>query len=322
MIIGCGEGILETAERRFCNQSSGMTNMAKENPCQEFSSPPARYLYLLNYTVIMLALCNQSLFRISGNIRYRIDNQGCAMLCGAKRWRDMMFTTLPRKRFSDEIVEQMIGLIKDGRLKPGDSLPSEREIAEKLGVSRPPLREALKTLECLGFIEIRQRRKSVVKSVADFSLQNPLAKVIQGDAAMVVQLLEVRKILESWAAAEASRLATEENIRTLETVYQDLERDFQNDELGVDADVRFHLSIYRATQNTVLSHIASTLLALLHQTQRVTRQIMFTETVNKERLLQQHHAILSAIRERNPEKAREAILTHLDYAENYFVTRS
>jgi len=233
-----------------------------------------------------------------------------------------MFTTLPRKRFSDEIVEQMIGLIKNGRLKPGDSLPSEREIAEKLGVSRPPLREALKTLECLGFIEIRQRRKSVVKSVADFSLQNPLVKVIQGDAAMVVQLLEVRKILESWAAAEASRMATEENIQTLETVYQDLERDFRNDELGVDADVRFHLSIYRATQNTVLSHIASTLLALLHQTQRVTRQVMFTETVNKERLLQQHHAILSAIRERNPEKARDAIMTHLDYAENDFVTRS
>jgi GntR family transcriptional repressor for pyruvate dehydrogenase complex len=233
-----------------------------------------------------------------------------------------MFTTLPRKRFSDEIVEQMIGLIKDGRLKPGDSLPSEREIAEKLGVSRPPLREALKTLECLGFIEVRQRRKSVVKSVADFSLQNPLVKVIQGDTAMVVQLLEVRKILESWAAAEASRLATEENIQTLETVYQDLDRDFRNDELGVDADVRFHLSIYQATQNTVLSHIASTLLALLHQTQRVTRQVMFTETVNKERLLQQHHAILSAIRERNPEKAREAILTHLDYAKNYFVTRS
>jgi GntR family transcriptional regulator, transcriptional repressor for pyruvate dehydrogenase complex len=233
-----------------------------------------------------------------------------------------MFTTLPRKRFSDEIVEQMIGLIKDGRLKPGDSLPSEREIAQKLGVSRPPLREALKTLECLGFIEIKQRRKSIVKSVADFSFQNPLAKVIQGDAAMVVQLLEVRKILESWAAAEASRLATEENIRTLETVYQDLESDFQNDELGVDADVRFHLSIYQATQNTVLSHIASTLLTLLHQTQRVTRQVMFTETVNKERLLQQHSEILSAIRERNPEKAREAILTHLDYAENYFVTRS
>ena len=94
-----------------------------------------------------------------------------------------MFTTLSRKRFSDEIVEQMISLIKDGRLKPGDSLPSEREIAQKPGASRPPLREALKTLECLGFIEIKQRRKSIVKSAADFSFQNPLANVLQGDNA-------------------------------------------------------------------------------------------------------------------------------------------
>lgn len=121
---------------------------------------------------------------------------------------------------------------------------------------------------------------------------------------MIVQLLQVRKILESWAAAEASRQATDEDLRALEAVYQDLERDFRNNELGVDADVRFHLSIYQATRNTVLSHVASTLLALLHQAQRITRQVMFEETVNKERLLQQHLAILTAIRERNPEKAR------------------
>ena len=101
---------------------------------------------------------------------------------------------------------------------------------------------------------------------------------------MIVQLLQVRKILESWAAAEASRQATDEDLRALEAVYQDLERDFRNNELGVDADVRFHLSIYQATRNTVLSHVASTLLALLHQAQRITRQVMFEETVNKERL--------------------------------------
>ncbi len=232
-----------------------------------------------------------------------------------------MFTPLQRKRFSDEIIEQIIMLIKEGRLMPGESLPSEREIAEKLKVSRPPLREALKTLESLGFIESRQRRKSVVKSVADFSLHDPLAKVIQDDDAMIVQLLQVRKILESWAAAEASRRATDEDLKALEAVYQDLVRDFQNNELGVDADVRFHLSIYQATGNTVLSHVASTLLALLHQAQRITRQVMFEETANRERLLQQHLAILTAIRERNPEKAREAVLSHLDYAESYFVSR-
>jgi GntR family transcriptional repressor for pyruvate dehydrogenase complex len=233
----------------------------------------------------------------------------------------MMFKPLQRKRFSDEIVEQVVQLIKDGRLRPGETLPSEREIAEKFNVSRPPLREALKTLETLGFIEIRQRKKSIVKSVADTSLHDPLAQVIKGDTAMIVQLLQVRKILESWAAAEACSRATDDDLATLEAVYQELEKDFQKGELGVDADVRFHLSIYQATKNTVLSHIAFTLLELLHQAQRITRQVMFEETVNRQRLLEQHRAILTALRDRNPEKAGEAMRTHLDYAENYFVSR-
>ena len=138
---------------------------------------------------------------------------------------------------------------------------------------------------------------------------------------MVVQLLQVRKILESWAAAEAARLATEEDLKNLEEVCRDLEHDFRDNELGVDADVRFHLSIYQAARNTVLCHIASTLLTLLHQAQRVTRQVMFEETINRERLLQQHGAIFDAIRERNPDRAGEAMRTHLDYAENYFISR-
>ena len=232
-----------------------------------------------------------------------------------------MFTPLQRKRFSDEIVEQVVKLVKDGQLRPGDTLPSERKIAEKLNVSRPPLREALKTLEALGFIEIQQRKKSVIKSVADVSLHNPLAQVIKGDEEMTIQLLQVRKILESWAAAEACRRATEDDLTILDGVYAELERDFQNGELGVDADVRFHLSIYQATKNIVLSHIASTLLSLLHQAQRITRQAMFEETVNRERLLEQHRLILAAIRKRNPSEASEAMRNHLDYAENYFVSR-
>lgn len=98
-----------------------------------------------------------------------------------------------------------------------------------------------------------------------------------------------------------------------EGIFETAERRFCNQSSGMTN---------MAKKNPCQDHIASTLLALLHQTRRVTRQVMFTETVNKERLLQQHHAILGAIRERNPEKARKAILTHLDYAENYFVTHS
>ena len=230
-----------------------------------------------------------------------------------------MFTPLQFKRFSDGIVEQIVDLIKDGKLNPGDILPSEREMANQLSVSRPPLREALKTLETMGFIEVQHRRRSVVKSLADSSLRDPLAHAIGDDVAMVVQFLEVRKTLESWAAGQASQLVTDKEIEQLEALYHELEKDVEKNELGVENDVRFHLTIYQATHNMVLSHIAFTLLSLYHKTQRVTREVMFEGAINKQRLLQQHYTIFETIRDRNPERATQAILDHLNYAQDHFL---
>ena len=230
-----------------------------------------------------------------------------------------MFTPLQYKRFSDGIVEQIVDLIKEGKLNPGDILPSEREMANQLSVSRPPLREALKTLETMGFIEVQHRRRSVVKSLADSSLRDPLARAIGDDVAMVVQFLEVRKTLESWAAGQASQLVTDKEIEQLEALYRELEKDVEKNELGVENDVRFHLTIYQATHNMVLSHIAFTLLSLYHKTQRVTREVMFEGAINKQRLLQQHYTIFETIRDRNPEKATQAILDHLNYAQDHFL---
>jgi len=230
-----------------------------------------------------------------------------------------MFTPLQFKRFSDGIVEQIVDLIKDGKLNPGDILPSEREMANQLSVSRPPLREALKTLETMGFIEVQHRRRSVVKSLADSCLRDPLARAIGDDVAMVVQFLEVRKTLESWAAGQASQLVTDKEIEQLEALYRELEKDVEKNELGVENDVRFHLTIYQATHNMVLSHIAFTLLSLYHKTQRVTREVMFEGAINKQRLLQQHYTIFETIRDRNPERATQAILDHLNYAQDHFL---
>lgn len=230
-----------------------------------------------------------------------------------------MLTRLQHKRFSDEIADQLIGLIKSGKLKPGDSLPSERAMASSLGVSAPPLREGLKILETMGFIEIRPRSKIVVKSIAGAALHDPIAKAIEGDLDMVLQLLEVRKILESWAASKASQIATDEAIEHLEKVYQELKEDFESDQLGVNADARFHLAIFQAAQNTILSHMGFTLFDLLWQSQKLIRETMFKEDKNKHRLLQQHSDILKAIKEQNQQKARKAILAHLDFAEKKII---
>lgn len=230
-----------------------------------------------------------------------------------------MLTPLKHKRFSDQIADQIFGLIKNGKLKPGDSLPSEREMAESLGVSHPPLREALKILETRGFLEIQPRRKVLVKSIMGTPLRDPLAQTIGNDLDMVLQLLQVRKILESWAAYKAGQMATDEDIDHLEKVYEELKEDFQKDNLGVDADSRFHLAVYQAAQNTILSHIVSTLFDYLWQSQKMIRETMFKEDENKQLMLQQHYAILEAIRERDPQKASEAILTHLDFAEKKII---
>ena len=220
-----------------------------------------------------------------------------------------MFTRLTHKRFSDEIVEQIMGLIKGGTLKPGDTLPSERQMTVMLGVSRPPLREALKTLETMGYVEIFQRRKIVVKAFTDSSFYSPLAKAIEDDNRMALQLLQVRMIMESWAAATASQVATDEEIETLESLYRQVEEDYDRDLLGVDSDVKLHLTIYQCTHNTILAHLASTLFELLRQAQTVTRRTIFEDRQNKKRLLEQHRAIVLAIKERNPRKARAAVLT-------------
>jgi GntR family transcriptional regulator, transcriptional repressor for pyruvate dehydrogenase complex len=230
-----------------------------------------------------------------------------------------MLKRLQHRRLSDEIADQFIGLIKNGTLKPGDALPPEREMARSLGVSAPPLREGLKILETLGFVEIQPRSKIVVKSLAASALHDPIAKTIDGDVDMVIQLLEVRKILESWAAAKASQIATEEDIAYSEKACREMEEDFENNRLGVDADASFHLGIFHAAQNTILSHIGFTLFDLLWRSQKLIRETMFKEDANKRLLLEQHAAILAAIKKKEPQKASEAMVAHLDFAEKKIV---
>jgi len=230
-----------------------------------------------------------------------------------------MLKRLQHKRLSDEIADQFIELIKNGTLKPGDALPPEREMAGSLGVSAPPLREGLKILETLGFVDIQPRSKIVVKSVAASALHDPIAKTIEGDLGMVIQLLEVRKILESWAVAKASQMATDSDIASLERACQEMEADFENNRLGVNADASFHLGIFHAAQNTILSHIGFTLFDLLWRSQKLIRETMFMEEENKRRLLQQHSQILEAIKGRDPQKARDAVVAHLDFAEKKIV---
>jgi GntR family transcriptional repressor for pyruvate dehydrogenase complex len=222
-----------------------------------------------------------------------------------------MFKSIKHTRISDEIANQIKTLISEGRLKPGDRLPPERELITEFGVSRPSLREALNSLVAMGFLEIKGKR-TFIKSVASESMQNPLSLIIKADTQKIFDLIEVRKALEAWAAFLAAQKATQEDIHRLENILEEMRNAFEQGRSWEKQDADFHLSIAQATHNTIQTHIMSTIYDLL----RESMARVFKDRSRVKKLLDQHHRMFSAIKSHSPDKARERTLEHLTYVES------
>ena len=119
------------------------------------------------------------------------------------------------KRISDQAFEQIRDLLFRGQLKTGEQIMPERELAQALGVSRPTVREAIKKLVTMGFLEHRQGQGTFVRSIDSQRENNPLAAMIEGPEASLEELLEVRMGLEGQAVILAAQRATPEDIRVL-----------------------------------------------------------------------------------------------------------
>src|SRR3990172_6587958 len=102
-----------------------------------------------------------------------------------------MFESVKRAKVSDEVAKQIKALISEGKLKPGDRLPPERELIKQFGISRPSLREALNSLVTMGFLEVKQAKRTYVKSVTSGRMQDPLSLLIEADAQKIFDLVEV-----------------------------------------------------------------------------------------------------------------------------------
>ena len=222
-----------------------------------------------------------------------------------------MFKSVKHIKVSDEIVQQVKTLISQGRLKPGDRLPPERELVKEFGVSRPSLREALNSLVGMGFLEVKGKR-TFIKSVASESMQNPLSLLIKADTQKIFDLIEVRKAIEAWGAFHAAERATEEDIKQLENIIGEMKKSFEEGQFWEKQDADFHLGIAQATHNTIQTHIMSTIYDLLRES--VAR--VFKDRSKVKKLLDQHYRIFNAIKSHSPDKARERTLEHLNYVES------
>jgi len=221
------------------------------------------------------------------------------------------FRPVKQEKIATKIVAQIKSLIIKGDLKPGDVLPPERKLISLLKVSRPSLREALNTLTAMGFLEISQRHRTVVKSLAAGSITEPLHRLLKEDMQTVFELIEVRKAMETWNAYHAAERATAADIASLEKSTESMRIKIEQEMSVVEADANFHLAISEATHNKIQTHLMFSIYDILKESLG-----KYLESINMSDIFDQHSKVVEAIIKRDPDLAAVRMREHLDYVES------
>jgi GntR family transcriptional regulator, transcriptional repressor for pyruvate dehydrogenase complex len=221
------------------------------------------------------------------------------------------FRAVRKGRRYEEIAEQIQQLILKGVLKPGDRLPSERELAVKLGVGRSSLRDAIRTLEVMGILEPRQGHGTVVREPSAEALVVPLTNVLMRKREMIAELLDVRRMIEPALAARAAKNATPEEVAQLEEILKRQEVKVRRGEPAIEEDDEFHYAIARAARNGVVLKVLDVLMDLLRESRARSLQV----PGRKNKSYAGHRRVLSAIRRRDGAAAESAVRKHLQEIE-------
>ncbi len=230
----------------------------------------------------------------------------------------MDFTPIKTKRLYEEIVEQIKKLITDGRLKPGDKLLAERELAEQFQVSRASVREAIRTLEMLGVIDIRPGEGTFVRATGTDDIIRPLAMFLAVERNSLLDMFEMRRIFETATASLAAERATEEELDHIEAMLEKMRERLNvlDPEKGEEFDAAFHYAVAEATHNSLLTKLFKTVSEEFAKANSVARRQLYHDNIqNAQKIIDQHAEILDAIRSRNSKVAGDAMLAHLIFAE-------
>ena len=227
----------------------------------------------------------------------------------------MPFRKVQSERLSTGVVRQIELLILRGILRPGERLPGERELAERMGVSRPSLRDALADLQGRGLLTSRAGSGVYVADVLGSVFSDALVQLFATHDEAVFDYVSFRRDLEGMAAARAARHGSDTDLAVVDTIFRKMEaahskRD-PSDEARLDAE--FHLAIIEASHNVVMLHLMRAMFDLLRAGVFYNRQSMFLQRTTRDMLLDQHRAINTGVQARDPDAARSAIEAHLDY---------
>lgn len=207
------------------------------------------------------------------------------------------------------VAQQIKQRIIDGELAIGDRLPPEQSLADQFEVSRIVIREAIKTLEREGLVEVQQGRGTYVTDGTSTAFKESLSLMLSlNNEGIFTNLAEVRALLEPGIAAMAARRATDEDIEALEQAVAVMETCLNDPEGFVQADSAFHLLLANATRNDLIVKLIEPIVDLIHE-----MRLNIAATPTELQRGQFHHVrILAALKAHDPQAAREAMSHHMD----------
>jgi GntR family transcriptional regulator, transcriptional repressor for pyruvate dehydrogenase complex len=221
------------------------------------------------------------------------------------------FEAIRRNKVYEEVARQIQSQVLE-KMCPGDVIPPERELAQRFGVSRGSVRDAIRSLELIGLLEPRQGMGTVVCEPSAAALSGPLTAVILQKRKLVGELLEVRKVIEPPLAWRAARHATDGQIAEMEQILQRQQGKVDRGELSIEEDNDFHYLIALAADNSVMLRMVDVVMDMLLETRQRSLQI----GGRSQKSLAGHRRILAALKRHDPAASQSAMLRHLEEIEN------
>ena len=227
----------------------------------------------------------------------------------------MEIKSIQTKKIYKNIVEQIIMLIREGSIKSGDRLPSERVLAEMFNVSRASLREALSVMEIVGIIDIRPGEGSFVSDLNVLPFISLILPLLLKEGGVEDDLLEFRRLLEFGGIKLAiiNSKNHEDLLNEMEEILNKMEENIDDVEMGAKLDIRFHKILYEMSDNAVLLKVQEYVGFILEKTVSFNRNLILQDPRRAEGLLKWHRAVYDAVKRGDIEGAQVALEKHFEY---------
>ncbi|MCF2648660.1 FadR/GntR family transcriptional regulator [Niallia circulans] len=232
----------------------------------------------------------------------------------------MEFKQIKPKKIYEEVADALYEAIKKGQLKSGEKLASVQQLADNFQVSRSAMREALTALKAKGLIELKQGEGTFVKTYHPEEVVFSFPQAVLMNKKDVMNLLEVRRMIESGVAKSAAENRTNQDLIEMKAALEKMSAANGGEELGEAADLEFHLSVAKATNNALLVNLLMNVSDLMQETMKETRQIwLYSKQTTMTQLYEEHLLIYQAILHQESEKAVSAMTQHLENVEEILI---